>query len=228
MLLLFICCFDTYRPYIIAREKIGQQLRESLGGKYKSSHSAKKGRRRSSTSIACHSSMEDVVHSNHEVSKTITRMTQQILSLLSISSSPAPPPPPPPPSPSQSGSSSTTTAQHSPHLSSTTAAAAAGSNKDKEIVEIFNQGNSYILDVLKKDKSLLTRFQQAAGTSATSTEEAGSEYDVNQTTTKEVSSWAIQNQDDDDDHEMEIQQHDNMGFHHHHHHHHHNNNNYYH
>ena len=169
--------------------------------------------------------MEDVVHSNHEISKTITKMTQQIYSLLSISTSQSSQSP----QSSQSGSSSTTntTAQHSPHSQShLSVATTGGNNKDKEIIEIFNQGNSYILDVLKKDKSLLTRFQQAAGTSATSTEEAGSEYDVNQTTTKEVSSWAIQNQDDDDDHEMEIQQHDNMGFHHHHHHR--NNNNYYH
>ena len=61
----------------IAREKVGQQLREALGNKYKSSHSAKKGRRRAS-GTKMNRSMEEIVKSNREVSETVAQMSKAI------------------------------------------------------------------------------------------------------------------------------------------------------
>ena len=154
----------------IAREKIGQQLRESLGGKYKSSHCAKKGRRRSSTSIATQTSMEYVVHSNRDISATIAKMTQQ--------------------------SSSYCSASLNRRLPSSTS--------DEELIQIFNQGNCHILDVLKQDATLLQRFQEASsieeGCMDSSLDKdmspSSSTATVFVPVSKEMSSWAIHEQND--------------------------------
>ena len=153
-----------------AREKIGQQLRESLGGKYKSSHCAKKGRRRSSTSIASQTSMEHVVHSNRDISETIAKMTQQSSSYCSNSLNRRPLP---------------------------------SSTSDEELIQVFNQGNCHILDVLKRDATLLQRFQEASSidegcmdSSPDNEVSPSSSPGVFVPVSKEMSSWAIHEQND--------------------------------
>ena len=62
----------------LAREKTGQQLRESLGGKYKSSHTSKRGVRKAKNAFFAETMLEHIVQKNQVVSHTIQRLKQEV------------------------------------------------------------------------------------------------------------------------------------------------------
>ena len=127
----------------LAREKVGQSLRETLAIKYKSSHKAKKYRRKE-TSTKVNQTLEDIIHTNTNISTIIQYMTNKV----TMESSDALPSHPDQYQPQQQQQQQPQQ-QHQLQQS------------DEELVQLFNESNSQILFLLKQDQPMVQRFQEA-------------------------------------------------------------------
>jgi hypothetical protein len=133
----------------LVREKVGQQLREAVGSKYKSSHIAKK-RRRYTTCSKVSQSLEEVMQSSPEVSNAMAQLSQA--------------------------------------LQSTTSYNASSPITDDQLMQLFDQANVAILNAVKRDTSLVRRFQQAS--ISVKQERSRDEVDDIAMMETELSSWA--------------------------------------
>jgi hypothetical protein len=133
----------------LAREKVGQQLREAVGSKYKSSHIAKK-RRRYTTCSKVSQSLEEVMQSNLEVSNAMAQLSQAVQSAKSYNTS--------------------------------------SSLTDDQLMRLFDQTNVTILNAVKRDTSLVRRFQEAS--LSVKQEHSSDEVDEITKMETELSSWA--------------------------------------
>ena len=120
----------------LAREKVGNLLRDALSSKYRSSAEAKK-RRRKQFFATINPHMERVILSNSNVSNTMDRLRKDLGSDRN------------------SGNSRI-------NQSSSLSSSSCTSFTDDQITRLFNQANSSILSALKSDTSILRRFQDAS------------------------------------------------------------------
>ena len=195
----------------VAREKVGQLLRETLNKKYKSSHTAKKQRMRR-VSNQVNESLASLFGSNPIIQATIDKLTQDAakLSMKPICA--------------RNDTTATIAATNSAsthhdrrslthHISSQSFSSSASSvqQRDELLKQLFDDANIKMLREMKRDRSLLQRFLQATTTkTSTSTMERSSNLTrksarrtgsppIDESTKTSTSSSSIISDDDDDD-----------------------------
>ena len=138
----------------LAREKVGQSLRETLATKYKSSHKAKKYRRKE-TSTKVNQTLEEIIHTNTNISTIIQNMTRNVVTIGHTSTSS---------SATTRTRTSTTTLDDDfllPDPYQEQQQQQQQQQSDEEIMKLFNESNSQILAFIKQDQPMVQRFQEA-------------------------------------------------------------------
>ena len=194
---------------IFIREKVSQSLRDSLAGKYKSSTKSKK-LRKTIMFETTHTSIENVIHSNPQISQRISQLSTDIQTYFQYSAndddqnnnnqnsnvqnknsfdgscaaqantSPA--------SPSMIMNSYPSFSQKLSPPTALTRTTSAISIDDKSLLSLFNQANLDILETIKQDDTLRTKFQDASNkASEKTTREAAYVVNDDHQTTKQPS-----------------------------------------
>ena len=154
----------------IAREKVGQLLRETLSKRYKSSHTAKKQRMKQVTNKV-NESMDSLFGSNPIIRTTIAKLTHDVAKLstktktkTATNDTMTPIAATKPTSVHQDSNNFVSRKSSMSFSKSTTTV----QQRDERLKKLFDDANIKMLQEMKRDRSLLHRFLQAT-TTTTST-----------------------------------------------------------